>query len=268
MSVGPLSEDAPNPITEPGSAGSGAACGDAAPACIFALFGKLPQRRDFVSHGMPKTLLNAWEGWLEQAVAQSRKALGEEFDDRYMVMPAWRFWFGRAVVGVSACGVLIPSVDGVGRKFPLTLFALAPEDHSIELPLIDPMERVFSAMEARLLDTLSADTGAPFDVAEVLNDLPQPPIRVDGAAPAGSAEREADDAAPAVVRLLQEACRADHRRLAEGSSYFWTAGHADAGAPAWYSCSGLPQPQVFAAMLDGKAPDLAQADGGVTGAGP
>jgi len=267
MSVGPLSEDAPNPITEPGSAGSGNASGDVAPACIFALFGKLPQRRDFISHGMPKALLNAWEEWLEQAVAHSRKALGEGFDDRYMVMPAWRFWFGRAVFGVSACGVLIPSVDGVGRKFPLTLFALAPEGHSLDA-LFDPMETVFSAMEARLLDALSADTGARFDVAEVLDDLPQPPMHAEGEAPAGSAEREADDAAPAIGRLLQEACRADHRRLAEGASYFWTAGHADAAAPAWFSCSGLPQPHVFAAMLDGKAPDRAPADGGGTGAGP
>src|SRR5262249_20622931 len=43
--------------------------------------------------------------------------------------PVWRFFLSDGVVGSSAyAGVLLPSVDRVGRYFPLTIFAELPAD--------------------------------------------------------------------------------------------------------------------------------------------
>ncbi|WP_164076542.1 type VI secretion system-associated protein TagF, partial [Stenotrophomonas maltophilia] len=44
----------------------------------------------------------------------------------FLKAPIWRFWCGSSVLGTSLIGALMPSVDGVGRYFPLTVLAPAP----------------------------------------------------------------------------------------------------------------------------------------------
>ena len=52
----------------------------------------------------------------------SRARLGEAWLDCYLTMPIWRFVLLPGLVGPSGwAGVLMPSVDRVGRHFPLTL---------------------------------------------------------------------------------------------------------------------------------------------------
>ena len=41
----------------------------------WGLFGKLPQKRDFVALGIPHAVLHPFETWLQSAVAASRNEL-------------------------------------------------------------------------------------------------------------------------------------------------------------------------------------------------
>ena len=83
------------------------------------IFGKLPAKRDYVMHGMPPELMDVLDPWLQSAVAQSRNDMGNNWLSTYLASPIWRFWLGSRISGQTVIGALMPSVDGVGRYFPL-----------------------------------------------------------------------------------------------------------------------------------------------------
>lgn len=120
------------------------------------LFGKLPQRADFVAVNLPPTILHPLEQWLEAGVAQSRTILGEHWLEAYLVAPIWRLWIGPEVFGHACCGALMPSVDAVGRYFPLLLLAWSADESAPPPPQQDPADAWYESIEARLLSVLQA----------------------------------------------------------------------------------------------------------------
>lgn len=95
------------------------------------LFGKLPGQRDFARRGLAEAFVAPWDGWLRAALADSRAQLGADWLATFLEAPVWRFALAPGLCGPrGAAGVLAPSVDAVGRYFPLTLAALtdAPPD--------------------------------------------------------------------------------------------------------------------------------------------
>lgn len=78
-----------------------------------AVFGKLPAHGDFVSRGLSGAERDAMDGWLSASLAAARDGLGATFCDLWDRAPPWRF--GAA----GAAGALAPSVDAVGRRYPI-----------------------------------------------------------------------------------------------------------------------------------------------------
>jgi type VI secretion system protein ImpM len=90
-------------------------------------YGKLPSHGDFVSRSVASGFLDRWDAWLQAGVAQSHSDLGESWLDLFLTSPVWRFALQNGVVGGSAfAGILLPSVDRVGRYFPLTIVSELP----------------------------------------------------------------------------------------------------------------------------------------------
>ena len=58
----------------------------------------------------------------------------------YLTAPIWRFWLGADICGVTVIGALMSSLDGVGRYYPLTVFAVADEEAPIPPPEIDSQD--------------------------------------------------------------------------------------------------------------------------------
>ena len=93
------------------------------------LFGKLASHGDFVQRRLPPDFVAAWDTWLQQGMHAGRARHGAAWPERYLHAPLWRFALAPGVCGQAAmAGVLLPSVDRVGRHFPLTL--AAPHDHA------------------------------------------------------------------------------------------------------------------------------------------
>lgn len=120
-------------------------------------FGKLPARGDFVTAACPAGFLKLWEPFLLEGLVQSRLDLKTAWEEAYMTMPVWRFWMkpanGDKLEGAVA-GAFMPSVDRVGRKFPLTVVApVSPGESETARPAGDWYETV----EAILLQTLQED---------------------------------------------------------------------------------------------------------------
>jgi type VI secretion system protein ImpM len=85
-------------------------------------FGKLPNVGDFASRRLPDDFIRRWDGWLQAGLAQARAEQGEGWLAGYLVAPIHRFWLAPGLIGERGWGGLVmPSVDRVGRHFPLTL---------------------------------------------------------------------------------------------------------------------------------------------------
>ena len=89
-------------------------------------YGKLPTLGDFASRRLESDFIEPWDLWLGEGLAAQREQLGDAWLDAYLASPVWRFVLmpgvlqGQTQAGALA-GVLMPSVDKVGRYFPLTL---------------------------------------------------------------------------------------------------------------------------------------------------
>jgi type VI secretion system protein ImpM len=90
-------------------------------------YGKLPSHGDFLQRGVNDDFVNHWDAWLQAGMARSRSELGEAWLDVFLTSPLWRFALASGVVGAPVwAGILLPSVDRVGRYFPLTIVAELP----------------------------------------------------------------------------------------------------------------------------------------------
>ncbi|GAA4346880.1 hypothetical protein GCM10023165_31720 [Variovorax defluvii] len=86
-------------------------------------FGKLPGMGDFAQRRMPVEFRDLWDRWLQAGLGRMRSRR-PDWTERYLRAPLWCFVLGEGVIGGrSWLGVMMPSVDGVGRYFPFTLAA-------------------------------------------------------------------------------------------------------------------------------------------------
>lgn len=220
---------------------------DAAPG----FFGKVRSHGDFVSRRLPPPVASRWDNWLQACIEVSRQQLGAAWLPAYLSSPLWRFALSAGVVdGAVWSGVLMPSVDRVGRYFPLMLgVALAPAVSALDV--LDHGKRWHDALEALALSALEADFkldqfDAPllvkFDVPLLAQTRGQPGP---DSAPQGQWCFSVADSLTAA--LPGEVVR---RALLAGHSLWWTDGSPQV-APSVLVCAGLPQPASFAALLDG-----------------
>lgn len=86
-------------------------------------YGKLPALGDFASRRLPTMFVEPWDRWLAGGLAQWRDA-DPGWLDAYLAAPVVYFALGAGVpfaLSPGYAGVLMPSLDRVGRYFPLTV---------------------------------------------------------------------------------------------------------------------------------------------------
>ena len=86
------------------------------------IYGKLPGYGDFLTRNLPADFVQLWDEWLQSYVSVSKEQIGESWLDYYLTSPIWRFVFSSGVIdGNCWAGLIMPSVDRVGRYFPFSL---------------------------------------------------------------------------------------------------------------------------------------------------
>jgi type VI secretion system protein ImpM len=218
------------------------------------LFGKLPSKRDFVSNGAPRRFLDVYEAWLQAGIASSRHSMGPAWQDAYLRMPIWRFWLGAGHCGATAMGAFMPSVDGVGRYFPMTVFAVAGGADAYLPPELDPAESWFEAAEAALLDAL--DPQAPYErFAAAVAALHEPLATLNASRPEGLHRRASGaiaivDPSPPLTDAFAAARVEGHALHYRSMCCLWTSGGED--FPPMLLVDGkLPDPALFAGLITG-----------------
>ena len=120
----------------------------------FAAFGKIPAVGDFFRLNAPAGFVSVWDGWIQNTMLVAQQALGGEWDAHYMSAPIWRFSLSAGLAGPHRImGVTMPSVDRVGRRFPLTLMTPLPPDGPLAQYHFGTPD-VFQAAETLALDSL------------------------------------------------------------------------------------------------------------------
>ncbi len=90
-------------------------------------YGKLPSRGDFVRGFLPRAVAAPWDQWLQSVLPAAQARLGEGWAEAWHAAHAWRFAFAPGLCGPRpVTGVWLPSVDRVGRSFPLMIAVQAP----------------------------------------------------------------------------------------------------------------------------------------------
>jgi len=224
------------------------------------LFGKLSAKRDFIALATPRNFLEAWEPWLQASVSASRNQLGDQWQQAFLTTPVWRFWLGAAICGTTVAGAIMPSLDGVGRYYPLTLHAVADADSPISPPDIDSQDEWFDTVENFLLSTL--DRNAVFeDVSAALDRFAVPRTQLPGVDDARVTLGEGMAgmvSATSGFSVSLSCLRAASPEVYAAASFWWTTGGRDF-PPLVLSCRGLPDPYRYSTLLSGNLGELAGA---------
>lgn len=219
------------------------------------VFGKMPQQGDFISHGLHQDLVDRWYSWCRAGLSISREQLGDEWFDCYLTSPVWRFALSPGLLcRCPVVGLFIPSVDDVGRPFPL-LVAHTVDSWPWEAYLagdgwFDKLERVARSALDESTDLQS--------LSEAVEALPVPGFerlpryRTDSATDTGLPGYVLGE--PGVPARPSHALGLLHlasTRLSGGYGLWWSDG-SDHVAPALVTSTGMPAPEGFAALLDGR----------------
>lgn len=237
-------------------------------------YGKLPCRGDFLQRRAPQDFVDEWDAWLQESLHALRTRLQDQWLNSYLTGPVWRFALSAGVCGAGTyIGILVPSVDRVGRYFPLTVVArLEPED--CVLAVACASRAWFETAEQLVLDALDAealdfdtfdeqiallrerlDTASATESAQAL--------RVLGAAPAQAGRWQMPLASAASLQNAVNAyAQREVSRALAPLAIWWTEG-SDTLTASWLCSRGLPEPAGFVGMLTGdwSATDWASAGG-------
>ena len=128
-------------------------------AAGYGAFGKLPGMGDFFQFDMPAGFVQAWDSWLQRGMLAARERLGADWKTAYFSAPIWRFSLSSGLCGTApVAGILMCSVDRVGREFPLTI--LRPLDAARPTGAQHlAMTAEFEALENVALDAMEDETG-------------------------------------------------------------------------------------------------------------
>lgn len=190
---------------------------------IAGFYGKIPARGDFVGAGLPARFVDPWHRWMQRMLSAARAALDDAWLPAWLEAPIWQFAFTSGVCGPDpAIGLWMPSVDRVGRHFPLAVAMLAPQGEAADL--LRQQGPFLAAAERAGLDALERDIGPDEITAQLAAAAPHEPGAV----------------------------TVDPLHLPENGALWWTAGAPRVPATAVVT-SALPDETAFVAMLDARA---------------
>jgi type VI secretion system protein ImpM len=209
-------------------------------------FGKVRSHGDFVGRRVPPEVRDRFDRWLQAALVRSKQDLGDAWLPVWLSSPLWRFVVAAGVCGEQAwAGVMMPSHDRVGRCFPLLLMAGIDGTPSMR-GCLTVHDGWFGQLEELALSTL--DDGFAIDTLDAgLSSLEGAP----------SGLYPLDDRAPSlplaleVAALACDAPAAPMDAASDGGGGWWTTGSALV-APCMLACGGLPAPDGFPSLLDGR----------------
>ncbi|MDH5257928.1 MAG: type VI secretion system-associated protein TagF [Gammaproteobacteria bacterium] len=211
-------------------------------------FGKLPMRGDFIQRNMPVEFVHTWDNWLQSVIATSHHNLAHSWLEHYLVSPVWRYLVPQQSQSYQM-GVMLPSVDKVGRYFPFTISTnVFPKADAPRL--ISKNRDWFNTAENIALQALNESIdyeqlNAIVDELEVQNYPAElnPGRRISFRIPV--------DNMTSLENALEESRQHLPAKPEFNISYWWNEGNQDVPGNL-ICCEGMPDDNIYTAMLDGQ----------------
>ncbi|WP_299611641.1 type VI secretion system-associated protein TagF [uncultured Tateyamaria sp.] len=142
----------------------------------FGYYGKLPFAGDFLRHGLSAAFVSGWDTWMQQTLIAASETMGDaHWQGAYLCAPIWRFSIAPGIFAPhGAAGILMPSLDRVGRRFP---FCIATATDLPPVAAYVALQMVADQLEAIALEMIEANGGiavldARLAQLPALNSLP------------------------------------------------------------------------------------------------
>ncbi len=220
-------------------------------------FGKIPLTGDFIHRRMSSVFMNRWDEWLKVNILHSQQKLGDRWLPIYSQSPMWRFCIAPRVIDDKAyLGIMIPSVDSVGRYFPLTV-AQAVDKKALPFMLSDTANHWFQNIEDLLLDLLEGyePNLQVFDAKisalkpkwiDSINNIPTAQTSLNGSFNLHLEVSSANSINNSLSSLMLHNLLESNK----GFTFWWNEG-SEAYQPNILLSDKLPAKEQFSALLDG-----------------
>jgi len=224
-------------------------------------YGKLPSHGDFLSRRLPRQFIEPWDHWLQAGLAASREQLGVDWLNTFLVSPIWHFALTQGLCGENAwSGVMMPSVDRVGRYFPLTLAAKV--DDCLLAELFAPECGWFEALSQLALFSLEYEFelqafDEQLESLRLSDFLSLPPdtsqqvmLKASSSRLAFQFQLDSNIETPQAFADLRKKL---NNRFLPNCSY-WRSRETENSKPALLLCEGLPPTDAYVGFLNGEWP--------------
>jgi len=212
---------------------------------------------DFIHRNLPPAFLTAWDEWLQLYIAGAREQIGEEWLNIYLTSPIWRFTLSSGVIDEHHwCGIILPSVDQVGRYYPFSIAMPLPAQAN-PVEIMSANTRWYEQIEELALQALDEQHQVD-ELVEKINA-----IEIDGTFIYQKSGKGVDSDSikidvPGSEQLSDPAygCLLDSILTATHNSYsLWSTQGSELIAPCLLSTQGLPAIDKIPAMIDGQWAD-------------
>jgi len=221
---------------------------------VSGVYGKLPAHGDFIQRNLPAVFVRQWDVWLQHFVAGAKDKIGADWLDMYLTSPIWRFVLSHGVIDEGRwAGVLLPSVDQVGRYFPFTIAVRLTDDQN-PMEFMSTQTPWFIAVEELGLRALNSEILLD-DLVEELASVEPKPVSAYIAAdiPSDSYSLQVDMESEEQSTASAYPCMLDALLSSLLGSYsLWSTTGSERVAPCVFDVQGLPAVDKLPAMLDGQ----------------
>lgn len=222
-------------------------------------YGKMPSQGDFMHLNLPRGFIDVWDDWQMAAMAYSKEQLGKNWLDTYLTSPIYRFILSSGICGqYTVIGVSMPSVDSVGRYYPLVLGAAMNDispfnvinqttwfdqaENLILSVLNDDFNRDNFTQAIKGLDTILPNANNSVSTQPYTGNHSPMGKSIQIRKPFSSTEELPEQMPNILHELLSEYCHA--------YSLWWTSG-SEHVAPSFLISQGLPTLEGTPALLSG-----------------
>ncbi len=223
---------------------SGAGCG---------WFGKMAALGDFSARRLPPEFVQRCDDWLSRGVQASRQQLGERWLQTYLHAPLWRFAWSPGIAGPDWwMGVMMPSVDNVGRYFPLVIAQpspCAPDSGADQTALQRWMDHLAQTAMATLQPGTSVERFEA-QLAQAPAWQASPPVGLPTVQRLIGRDRFTSSPQSSLSHWLESVANAHLHHQAVGQSLWWLP-DSGRGNGSLSMGPGLPGPDHFIDLLQG-----------------
>jgi type VI secretion system protein ImpM len=224
-------------------------------------YGKVPTHSDFIRHNLPRAFIDPWDDWLQSAFAASKAQLNEAWLETYLTSPIYRFVLTPSLCGeVSRIGIMMPSVDKIGRYYPFVL-AAGLDNAGSPFDLLKRYEEWFEGAQKLALSALEDgfELDALIPSMTTLDALlKQPPSATDALPSTDANDAQGDfllihetlDSPSQLDALYPKLLHKTLCEVCQAYSLWWTAGSENI-TPSLLISQGFPPTANIAAMLSG-----------------